>query len=47
MAKIKVLESMIRIYADLIRKEIRSIDSLPQEYQEPVKEYIKNNPSGL
>ena len=35
-----VKESMVRIYADLVRKGRRTIDSLPEAYQEPVREYL-------
>ena len=40
----KVIESMVRIYANLVRNGARTIESLPAVYQEPVREYLEQNP---
>lgn len=39
----KVIEAMVRIYANLVRAGRRTIASLPEIYQEPVREYLKEH----
>ena len=35
-----VIEPMVRIYANLVDKKIRTIDSLPEIYKQPVQAYL-------
>ncbi len=39
-----VVPGMVRIYANLVRNGVRTIDSLPKVYQEPVRAYLEQNP---
>ncbi len=40
----KVMEAMVRIYANLVRVGRRTLESLPEAYQEPVKAYLEKYP---
>lgn len=39
-----VNEAMVRLYANLVKNGRRTIESLPAEYQDPVKAYLAANP---
>lgn len=36
-----VIDAMVRIYANLVRNGLRTIDSLPEVYRTPVKDYLE------
>lgn len=36
-------QTMVRIYANLVKNERRTIASLPTDYQQPVTDYIAAN----
>ena len=40
----KVMEAMVRIYANLVRVGSRTLESLPEAYREPVKAYLEKYP---
>ena len=40
----KVMEAMVRIYANLVRVGRRTLESLPKVYQEPVRAYLEEYP---
>ncbi len=39
-----VSEVWVRIFANLVRMGRRSVEQLPEAYQEPVREYLKRFP---
>lgn len=43
MMAMKVTDTMVRIYANLVKNGRRSIDSLPEAYREPVKKLLEDS----
>ena len=39
-----VLDYMVMIYANLVKAKVRTIDSLPEIYKDPVEKYMAANP---
>ena len=38
-----VVDYMVRIYANLVKAKVRTIESLPEIYRQPVTDYIAKN----
>jgi hypothetical protein len=38
-----LIESMVKVYANLVVNRRRTIESLPEDYKQPVTDYIKAN----
>ena len=41
-----VLDYMVRIYSNLVNAGVRTIDSLPDIYKQPVQDYIASQKKG-